>query len=153
MTATFWIDVEDLFEYALHYSRPSGIQRLAFQLYRSLHVQLGDSGLVRFVRHNTARNTFYIVAWTEVAAVFDRLAGGKQPSPIQSSQSTMGGSACAHSSEAISARLASPIIARPACVTDQGTPAARPGASRLVAICASNCTDGSVGGDATRHLW
>ncbi len=86
MTATLWIDVEDLFEYALHYSRPSGIQRLAFQLYRSLHVQLGDSGLVRFVRHNTARNTFYIVAWTEVAAVFDRLAGGKQPSPIQSSQ-------------------------------------------------------------------
>jgi glycosyltransferase involved in cell wall biosynthesis len=83
VTTTVWIDVEDLFEYALHYSRPSGIQRLAYQLYHSLHTQHGDSGLVRFVRHNTARNTFYIVTWPEVAAVFDRLAAGKQPEPAQ----------------------------------------------------------------------
>jgi glycosyltransferase involved in cell wall biosynthesis len=83
VTTTVWIDVEDLFEYALHYTRPSGIQRLAYQLYHSLHTQHGDSGLVRFVRHNTARNTFYIVTWPEVAAVFDRLASGKQPGAAQ----------------------------------------------------------------------
>ncbi len=77
--ATLWIDVEDLFEYALHNPRPSGIQRLAFELYRSLEAEYGSTGLIRFVRHNTARNTFRIVAWPEVAAVFDRLAAGKPP--------------------------------------------------------------------------
>ncbi len=84
MAATLWIDVEDLFEYALHNPRLSGIQRLAFQLYRFLQTQYGESGLVRFVRHNTARNTFYVVTWPEVTAVFDRLATGQQRGPIGS---------------------------------------------------------------------
>ena len=82
--ATLWIDVEDLFEYALHNQRPSGIQRLAFQLYRALQTEHGATGLIRFVRHDTARNTFRIVAWSEVAAVFDRLAAGRPPRPARS---------------------------------------------------------------------
>ncbi len=79
MTATLWIDVEDLFEYALHYRRPSGIQRLAFQLYCSLQSRYGDAGLIRFVRHDTARNTFHIVPWSEVSAAFDHLAVASAP--------------------------------------------------------------------------
>ena len=81
MAATLWIDVEDLFEYALHNSRPSGIQRGSFQLYHSLQTEYGDTGLVRFVRHNTARSSFYVVTWSEVAAAFGRLATGGQPGP------------------------------------------------------------------------
>lgn len=36
VTPKLWIDVEDLFEYARGNPRPSGIQRLAFELYRAL---------------------------------------------------------------------------------------------------------------------
>ena len=52
--ATIWIDVEDLFQYALANRRPSGIQRLAFEILQALQTQHGHTGLVRFLRH--ARN-------------------------------------------------------------------------------------------------
>ncbi len=83
MTATLWLDVEDLFEYACTSSRPSGIQRLAFELYRTLQVQHGDSGLVRFVRHDPARNSFRSVSWHEVAALFASLTAEGQPLPTR----------------------------------------------------------------------
>ena len=70
MAPTLWIDVEDLFEYARSNSRPSGIQRLAFQIYCVLHAQYGSSGMVRFVRHDPARNSFRCVDWMEIAALF-----------------------------------------------------------------------------------
>jgi glycosyltransferase involved in cell wall biosynthesis len=75
---TLWIDVEDLFEYALHYRRPSGIQRAGFQLCEALQSKHGTSGQVRFVRHSTARNSFYTVPWSDVTTLFDRLAA-EQP--------------------------------------------------------------------------
>ena len=85
MAATLWIDVEDLFEYALHNPRPSGIQRVAFALYSALQAQHGDTGLIRFVRHDTARNTFYAVTWPEVAAMSERLTAGQSApaAPLQ----------------------------------------------------------------------
>jgi hypothetical protein len=46
-----WIDVEDLFEYARTNRRPSGIQRLAFEICQALQMRDGGSGQVRFVRH------------------------------------------------------------------------------------------------------
>lgn len=70
MAQTLWIDVEDLFEYARSNRRPSGIQRLAFQIYGVLQAQYGDSGMVRFVRHDPARNSFRCVEWAEIAALF-----------------------------------------------------------------------------------
>jgi hypothetical protein len=48
--ATIWIDVEDLFQYALANRRPSGIQRLAFEIWHALQTQHGHTGLVRFLR-------------------------------------------------------------------------------------------------------
>lgn len=74
MAPTLWIDVEDLFEYARVYPRPSGIQRLAFEIYRSLQAQHGSTGLVRFVRHDPHRDSFRDVAWSEVATLFNDLA-------------------------------------------------------------------------------
>jgi glycosyltransferase involved in cell wall biosynthesis len=68
-----WIDVEDLFEYARGNKRPSGIQRLAFEIYRGMQQRLGDSGLVQFVRHDVARNSFRTVLWSEVAGLFEAL--------------------------------------------------------------------------------
>ena len=51
MGPTLWVDVEDLFEYATENARPSGIQRLAFEIYRALHIAPGGKAAIAFVRH------------------------------------------------------------------------------------------------------
>lgn len=66
-----WIDVEDLFQYASNTSRPSGIQRLAFELQRAL-LELAPAE-VRFVRHNAATKDFIAVPFAEIAALFANL--------------------------------------------------------------------------------
>jgi glycosyltransferase involved in cell wall biosynthesis len=66
-----WIDVEDLFQYASNTSRPSGIQRLAFELQRALLALAPDE--VRFVRHNAAMKDFVAVPFAEIAALFANL--------------------------------------------------------------------------------
>jgi glycosyltransferase involved in cell wall biosynthesis len=67
-----WIDVEDLFVYFVANRRPSGIQRLAFELEKALRA-VGGADRVRFVRHIEQGLTFGEVAWEEVEALF---AGG-----------------------------------------------------------------------------
>jgi glycosyltransferase involved in cell wall biosynthesis len=81
-----WFDVEDLFEYARHNPRPSGIQRVAFELYRTLHLRYGNTGLIGFVRHDPARGSLRSVTWAEVAELFAALTAGvrsrlHQPGP------------------------------------------------------------------------
>lgn len=65
---TYWIDVEDLFEYALINGRPSGIQRLSFELYRALLDQ--RPGEIAFCRHDRLRGTMRTVPWAEVESLF-----------------------------------------------------------------------------------
>ncbi|MGA3398901.1 MAG: glycosyltransferase family 1 protein [Acetobacteraceae bacterium] len=70
-----WIDVEDLFEYRrTNYRRPTGIQRVAFEVYRELQTRYGSTGQVCFVQHSLTGNDFQVVAWSEVAALFTGLA-------------------------------------------------------------------------------
>jgi len=71
---TLWIDVEDLFQYALANGRPSGIQRLAFEIWQALQAQHGHTGLVRFLCHDPARNSFRDIAWSVVAATYQELS-------------------------------------------------------------------------------
>ena len=78
---TYWIDVEDLFEYALISRRPSGIQRLSFELYRVLLEQ--RPGEIGFCRHDRLRNTLRTVPWAEVEAVFVALSGQQDPAPAR----------------------------------------------------------------------
>jgi glycosyltransferase involved in cell wall biosynthesis len=73
---TYWLDVEDLFEYALVSRRPSGIQRLSYELYRAL-VALRP-GEIAFCRHDRIRGTMRTVAWAEVEALFAGLTGKGQ---------------------------------------------------------------------------
>ena len=80
MPTRLWIDVEDLFEYARGNKRPSGIQRLAFEIYRALQQRLGDSGLMQFVRHDVPRNSLRTVLWSEVAGLFEELTD-REPAP------------------------------------------------------------------------
>jgi glycosyltransferase involved in cell wall biosynthesis len=75
--AKLWIDVEDLFEYARGNPRPSGIQRLAFEIYMALQTRPGATEFVRFVRHDTPRETFHVVQWAEVEALFAGLTETK----------------------------------------------------------------------------
>ena len=74
MSPRLWIDVEDLFEYVrTNYRRPTGIQRLAFEVYRELQARYGNTGQVYFVQHSLTGNGFQVVTWQEIAALFTGL--------------------------------------------------------------------------------
>lgn len=74
-----WIDVEDLFEYAASNPRPSGIQRLAFELYLALNRRFDGTDTLRFVRHNRAGTGFSPVAWSAVRSLFEGLTASAPP--------------------------------------------------------------------------
>jgi glycosyltransferase involved in cell wall biosynthesis len=75
-----WVDVEDLFEYVrTNYRRPTGIQRLAFEVYRELQARYGSTGLLYFVQHSVTGNGFQVVTWQEVAALFTGLVSDAPP--------------------------------------------------------------------------
>jgi glycosyltransferase involved in cell wall biosynthesis len=79
MAPTLWIDVEDLFEYAAENTRPSGIQRLAFEIYRALHALQNGPCAIRFVRHSSSTNGFCDVGWAAIDALFADLADRTLP--------------------------------------------------------------------------
>jgi glycosyltransferase involved in cell wall biosynthesis len=64
-----WIDVEDLFQYITGSRRPSGVQRLVYELVRAMR-DVAGADRVRFLRHNLPGITFGEVAWEEVEALF-----------------------------------------------------------------------------------
>lgn len=65
---TLWIDVEDLFEYALINPRPSGVQRLCFELCRALVALCPEE--LRFCRHDRIAQTMRVIDWAEVEHLF-----------------------------------------------------------------------------------
>jgi glycosyltransferase involved in cell wall biosynthesis len=83
VTVRLWLDVEDLFEYASRNPRPSGIQRLAFEICRALQEQYADKGLVHFVRRDFVRNDFYIINWQELATLFKGLASAPSATVVR----------------------------------------------------------------------
>ncbi len=73
---TIWIDVEDLYDYARENARPSGIQRLSFELYRALVAARGESE-IRFCRHATFGDTLFLVPWSDVHDLYQELVTEK----------------------------------------------------------------------------
>jgi hypothetical protein len=68
-----WVDVEDLFEWK---GRPSGIQRLEFELCRSL-VSLDQSkDRLFFVRHDARLRRLTAIPWKAVEALYDTMSNG-----------------------------------------------------------------------------
>jgi glycosyltransferase involved in cell wall biosynthesis len=67
-----WVDVEDIFNYALHVKRPSGIQRVAFELLRALDELAPDS--VQLIRHGKQPGSFVTLPFASLQALFDSLA-------------------------------------------------------------------------------
>ncbi len=68
--SAIWIDVDDLFHYVRHNTRPSGIQRLTFELYSALESRGHAAGRrIGFVRIGPHSDTFRLVSWAEVRAL------------------------------------------------------------------------------------
>ncbi|MFT8488925.1 MAG: glycosyltransferase family 1 protein [Gluconobacter oxydans] len=68
---TLWIDIDDLLHHLLHHSRPSGIQRVVFEIGSALRNLAGHN--VQFVRRGpgaTDARDFRTVDWTMVETVF-----------------------------------------------------------------------------------
>lgn len=76
---TIWIDVEDLFHYGRLTARPSGIQRLSFEIYRALVTMPGAE--VRFARHDRFGRSFQTATWDEVYRIYERMAHAPPPKP------------------------------------------------------------------------
>ena len=79
--ATIWVDVEDFFAYFEANPRPSGIQRLAFEIKLALQELIGTAGRLRFVRTGTGAALLREVSWTEVKARFETPGGGAPAAP------------------------------------------------------------------------
>lgn len=74
---TLWLDVEDLFEYARAVARPSGIQRLSYEMYAALSAV--DPAGVRFVRTDAMDATMRTVGWEQVERIFARMTQARLP--------------------------------------------------------------------------
>ncbi|MBO1359074.1 glycosyltransferase family 4 protein [Acetobacter sacchari] len=75
---TLWVDVDDLFQYAISNPRPSGIQRLVYEILRVLEQRATtrpDGPRVVFVRRGADGSALSKVAFRDIQAIFDRLSG------------------------------------------------------------------------------
>ncbi|WP_240759734.1 glycosyltransferase family 4 protein [Lichenicoccus roseus] len=70
-----WIDVEDLFQYAAANPRPSGIQRIEFELCRALATLPESRERVRFVRHTATQQSFVAIPYAQLEQLHDKLTG------------------------------------------------------------------------------
>jgi glycosyltransferase involved in cell wall biosynthesis len=75
-----WIDVEDLFQYGVSgVARPSGVQRVVYELGRALQARRGADEWVGFVRHDALLASFAAVTWDEAATLFEVLTNAPAP--------------------------------------------------------------------------
>ena len=74
MSATIFVDVEDIFRFAEDGNRrPQGIQRLAFTLCRALQQRLGPENRLRFLRHDGTAEGCFLVEWSTLSAVYEAM--------------------------------------------------------------------------------
>jgi glycosyltransferase involved in cell wall biosynthesis len=76
---TLWFDVEDLITHFQHESRPTGIQRLTFEIYREVWQAAGGSGEVRFCRHGATPAEYFVVDWPALEAAILQATASRQP--------------------------------------------------------------------------
>ena len=119
-----WVDVSELFGYHGVFSRPSGIQRVIFELGQALAATDADGARISFVR--ASGSSYLPVAWPTIAKLFLRLSD--EAPPEKPSLTT----ALQLQFEALRALWAIPqTLRRPA--GEHGTPAAlQPGDTLLI---------------------
>lgn len=91
MAGCVWIDVEDIFAFALAGGRrPTGIQRLAYELCKAMQTCPEDVP-IRFVRHDRPRGGFVAIPWSAVEAVVAGLTEGGQVVAMREGRRTEAG--------------------------------------------------------------
>ncbi|NHO33152.1 glycosyltransferase family 4 protein [Acetobacter fallax] len=81
-TPRFWIDVEDLFDYARGNARPSGIQRVGFEIYLAMQAQDDFRDRIGFLRHTVSGTGFVTVPWDDVLALYRHLTADTSTPPV-----------------------------------------------------------------------
>jgi len=74
---TVWFDVEDLIRYFQNAARPTGIQRLCFEVYRAIWAQAGASGEVRFCRRGAGRDSLRAIHFPALEAGVLAMVGAR----------------------------------------------------------------------------
>jgi glycosyltransferase involved in cell wall biosynthesis len=78
-----WLDLEDLVRYFHHDSRPTGIQRLTFEISRELWRLGGEDGDIRFCRHATTASGFRSIHFPALeAGICAAAAAEKAAAPV-----------------------------------------------------------------------
>ncbi|NPD66249.1 glycosyltransferase family 4 protein [Lichenicola cladoniae] len=101
MPNRIWVDVEDLFQYSAFNARPSGIQRIQFELCRSLALMPETRDRVGFIRHASAQDSFQTIPFAEIDALHARMTASADASMPPS----------AHGSDAAPATPGSAVVA------------------------------------------
>lgn len=107
-----WVDVGDLFGYAGLFRRPSGIQRVVYEVGQALAALDPDGTRIGFVRGGE-QGRFVPVAWSKIAAMFGALAAESSIGPEPLLRMTDLGRAMALQLDAWRALLQVPRSVRP----------------------------------------
>lgn len=75
-----WFDVEDLFHFSLRNARPTGIQRVCFEIYQAAMADPEIAARVGFLRHATTERGFVEADWNELETQFRRITERSGPS-------------------------------------------------------------------------
>ncbi len=84
LDSKIWVDVEDLFQYAAANPRPSGIQRIEFELCRALATLPESRDRVRFVRHAATQQSFTSIPYAQLERLHDQLTASHRGAPTPS---------------------------------------------------------------------
>jgi glycosyltransferase involved in cell wall biosynthesis len=102
-----WVDVEDLFQYSATNTRPSGIQRIEFELCRALATLAESRDRVGFLRHDPLQNSFSAIPFDAIDALHARLtAGDSAVAPDSAAQGSPGGAASGAANPGMARRIA-----------------------------------------------
>ncbi|MCE0743958.1 glycosyltransferase family 4 protein [Acetobacter sicerae] len=84
---TIRVDVDDLFQYAMANPRPSGIQRVVYEILGVLEERAAvhpQQPRILFVRRGRSGEPFAEVSWSDITALFSTLTGMEQTSERRS---------------------------------------------------------------------
>ena len=78
-----WFDVEDLFHFAIRNARPTGIQRVCFEIYQAAMADPAMAGRIGFLRHATTERGFVETQWSELEILFRGVTERGPPEPAR----------------------------------------------------------------------
>jgi glycosyltransferase involved in cell wall biosynthesis len=78
-TPTLWVDISDIVHYLKHHNRPSGIQRVTFELCRALLRDDNGAGRVRFTLRDGGPRELIVTDWHELETAFAKMADTAMP--------------------------------------------------------------------------